>query len=200
MRKLSGIIFLDEISSVPLQKLYDWFAAKQQKEKIMKIIAYTYESDHHCADCTRKRFTCLPVNGRDCDENGVDIRAADTEGNLLCPVFDTDESPPNINCCGCNAEITERAKRDQIEEWKKVRKLWADWKYLEAADRGFDMEACSSALSAYSKAMRKYEAEFALPWGVDDVLIEISGGCFREAHNLAPGQQCVVVDYDNLEG
>jgi len=74
----------------------------------MNIIAYTYEADYHCIDCTktyvhvdRWKFLCgLPqhpdkcwcVNAsRDYDINGVAHDQVDSEGNLVNPVFSTDE-------------------------------------------------------------------------------------------------------------
>ena len=47
----------------------------------MRIIAYTYEADVHCIDCTNKRFGATPT---------YRIHR-DNEGNLVHPVFSTDE-------------------------------------------------------------------------------------------------------------
>jgi len=64
----------------------------------MRIIAYTYDADYHCIDCTRKRFNHDILN---CyypdqlnDANGVptiDLSLIDSEGNSVHPVFSTDE-------------------------------------------------------------------------------------------------------------
>ena len=63
----------------------------------MKVIAYTYEADYHCIDCTRKRYesggfnyhgngTCLLCSGI----SGI-YDSLDNEGNLIHPLFDIDE-------------------------------------------------------------------------------------------------------------
>lgn len=164
----------------------------------MRIAAYTYEADYHCPDCTRSRFPA-PPHSKDVDENGVDTRAKDSEGNELHPVFDIDSNTPaGTICSDCKAEITPPAK-DQLAAWKRVRGLWSHWKYLEAADRAYDAEAAAKAIKEYSEAARKYEAEFFMRWEPNDLIIEIRGGCFADAHNLAPGQRCIVIDHDNLE-
>jgi hypothetical protein len=65
----------------------------------MKIIAYTYEADYHCIDCTRDRFADSPCASikwtHEVDENGVwndpQFPTLDNEGNLVHPLFSTDE-------------------------------------------------------------------------------------------------------------
>ena len=67
----------------------------------MRVIAYTYEADHHCIDCTVKRYqsgefdkapTDYPYyNGNDTDQNRVGYDSLDSEGNYVHPVFSTDE-------------------------------------------------------------------------------------------------------------
>ena len=65
----------------------------------MRIIAYTYEADYHCIDCTRKRFSDTPTSRikwtYEVDENGIwndsQFPTLDTEGNLVHPLFSTDE-------------------------------------------------------------------------------------------------------------
>ena len=47
----------------------------------MNIIAYTYEADTHCIDCTNKRFGATPT---------YRIHR-DNEGNLIDALFETDE-------------------------------------------------------------------------------------------------------------
>ena len=48
-----------------------------------KVIAYTYEADTHCVDCTVKRFGTA--------EDGYVEDAIDAEGNPVTPLFSTDE-------------------------------------------------------------------------------------------------------------
>ena len=60
----------------------------------MNVIAYTYEADYHCADCTRERFgdskgDLAITNGQSwCDALWPTL---DSDGNLVHPVFSTDE-------------------------------------------------------------------------------------------------------------
>lgn len=61
-----------------------------------RIVAYTYESNHHCIGCTRERFGPESLvqgrdNVQDLDENGISESQADREGNPIHPVFATDE-------------------------------------------------------------------------------------------------------------
>lgn len=65
----------------------------------MTILAYTYDADYHCIDCTRKRFNnsvCIDyLRGKPCrncrDSNGLLYEQKDREGNLIHPIFGTDE-------------------------------------------------------------------------------------------------------------
>lgn len=77
----------------------------------MKVIAYTFEADLHCIDCTLKRhaagrFTMAdPLGlGSGKDENGVPYAATDREGNAVHPLFPTDEMSFNV-CGDCMQEI-----------------------------------------------------------------------------------------------
>ena len=66
----------------------------------MHIIAYTYVADHHCIDCTVEKFHYskqtwinwdfnMPHPAS--DENGIHVAQEDSEGNLVHPIFSTDE-------------------------------------------------------------------------------------------------------------
>ena len=59
------------------------------------IMAYTYEADYHCPSCTRTRFHWTnKAYGYDMgllDSWGIPDSATDREGNLIHPVFNTDE-------------------------------------------------------------------------------------------------------------
>ena len=68
----------------------------------MRIIAYTYEADYHCVACTVKRYkshgfcdrygkTWRSNYGGQVDWEGVHVYIHDNEGNLIQPVFSTDE-------------------------------------------------------------------------------------------------------------
>jgi len=63
----------------------------------MRIIAYTYEADFHCVDCTFKRFNVQYDSELDLVE--------DSEGNAIHPVFDIDELNEDEVCGGCFTEI-----------------------------------------------------------------------------------------------
>ena len=49
----------------------------------MRITAYTYEADYHCITCTINRFHY--------GEYWIAPNATDNEGNLVNPLFSTDE-------------------------------------------------------------------------------------------------------------
>jgi len=65
------------------------------------ILAYTYEADYHCIDCTRQRFSDDgKVHGTESDRakfrpctdyNGIWYEQLDSEGNFVHPVFYSDE-------------------------------------------------------------------------------------------------------------
>ena len=68
----------------------------------MNIIAYTYEADYHCVDCTVKRYKAHGFYDRhgkqsrsnyggQVDWHGVHVYIHDSEGNLVHPLFSTDE-------------------------------------------------------------------------------------------------------------
>ncbi len=65
------------------------------------VIAYTYEADFHCIDCTLKRAGehgfCIDSTKPGTDENGVPEGAIDSEGNPIYPVFSTDELPCDLS-------------------------------------------------------------------------------------------------------
>jgi len=60
-------------------------------EKIMKIIAYKYDADHHCIDCTKQKFKQPLAIDLDIDDNGIGMEIEDSEGNIVSPLFNTDE-------------------------------------------------------------------------------------------------------------
>jgi len=58
------------------------------------IMAYTYEADYHCIPCTVQRFAYFHtgnVRGGGVDWYGIYTDQVDNEGNLVNPVFSTDE-------------------------------------------------------------------------------------------------------------
>ena len=95
----------------------------------MRIIAYTYEADYHCIDCTSKRYKAHGFYDRDgkpwrsnyggqVDWNGVHVYIHDREGNLVHPLFSIDEwqefdeaflaeNPTQYLACGDCHEVIE---------------------------------------------------------------------------------------------
>lgn len=88
----------------------------------MRIIAYTYDADFQCVDCTvdktvRGVFKIdlnHPYASPGNDEHGVPYAAVDSEGNLIHPVFSTDELPCHLPesaggyspvVCGCCEKV-----------------------------------------------------------------------------------------------
>ena len=54
----------------------------------MKILAYKYDADYHCIDCTIQKFKQLLSINLDVDENGIGMEIEDSEGNYVSPLFD----------------------------------------------------------------------------------------------------------------
>ncbi|MDR0779312.1 MAG: hypothetical protein LBF16_01260 [Pseudomonadales bacterium] len=76
------------------------------------VIAYTYEADVHCPDCTSDRFGPNSAYDRlhlpgDFDEHAVPYDATDREGNPIHPVFSTDEMLDGPYSCGTCRERLE---------------------------------------------------------------------------------------------
>lgn len=95
----------------------------------MTIIAYAYEADYHCIDCTRTRFSDLPTARikwtHDVDEHGIWCDAKDREGNQIHPLFSTDEwqefdesylaeNPIQYLACGDCHEVIEEYTNEEI--------------------------------------------------------------------------------------
>lgn len=72
----------------------------------MNIIAYAYDSDVHCPDCTRDAVFfkhTLRVAGIDTerDERGIPMEVFDRENNLVHLIYDIDEtSATHCRTCG----------------------------------------------------------------------------------------------------
>ena len=102
----------------------------------MNIIAYTFEADYHCIDCTVKRYgkhrsICIHyVQGKPCtncrDSNGILYEQKDSEGNLVHPLFSIDEwqefdegfiaeNPTQYLTCGdCHEVIEEYTHESEV--------------------------------------------------------------------------------------
>jgi len=94
----------------------------------VNIIAYTYEADYHCVDCTVKRYQSGGFDkaspdypyyiGDEVDGQGVGLDSLDSEGNYAHPLFSTDEwlefdegfmaeNPTQYLACGDCHEVIE---------------------------------------------------------------------------------------------
>lgn len=84
----------------------------------MRVIAYTWLADYHCVACTvaardAARLRLQPSADPPYeDEHGLAESLGDREGNLIHPVFGTDEGPTRDDgtaagawCADCGAEI-----------------------------------------------------------------------------------------------
>lgn len=89
----------------------------------MRIIAYTYEAAFYCVECAKKRasaggFTINPSHPnnppRGKDENGIAYASEDCEGNLVHPVFSTDEMDDSECCDDCLGRIGDEARNPEI--------------------------------------------------------------------------------------
>jgi hypothetical protein len=92
----------------------------------MKIIAYTYEADYHCIDCTVKQFESSGFNKFNALDNDGNIDEWQELGEsylLVHPVFDYDEwqeldanfleeNPTQYLACGDCHEIIEEYKHE----------------------------------------------------------------------------------------
>lgn len=74
-----------------------------------RIIAYTYDAAHFCPDCTfdglsRGQIERVSAIG-DIDEHNIPNVCMDGIGNLVHPVFDTDEQLDEIYCDHCSVQL-----------------------------------------------------------------------------------------------
>ena len=67
------------------------------------VIGYAYDADRHCVPSTKERFP----PGADNDEHTVPMDSTDAEGNLLKPMFSSDEVLENQYCGECRDIIAE---------------------------------------------------------------------------------------------
>lgn len=83
----------------------------------MRIIGYTYCADVHCPRCTRLAVAAKQLKldhkhphaigiANALDSQSVPLDMVDREGNLVHPVFDTDEASESLTHCGdCHEEL-----------------------------------------------------------------------------------------------
>ena len=74
-----------------------------------RIIAYTYDADVHCPDCTAHDAAVgvmrrEPPLSLDVDEHDLAYDLIDREGNRVRPVFSTDEHD-FTNCSDCHEPL-----------------------------------------------------------------------------------------------
>ena len=72
----------------------------KKEREIMHIIAYAYEADVHCIDCTIEKYHYskqswidwrFKVSHPASDRNGIHVNQLDREGNFVHPVYAIDE-------------------------------------------------------------------------------------------------------------
>jgi hypothetical protein len=74
----------------------------------MRIIAYNFESECNCVDCTRKSYDDGRLSAHRAyvrDEHGLPQFLTDQDDNPVHPVFSTDELAPNTRCDRCMTVI-----------------------------------------------------------------------------------------------
>ena len=69
------------------------------------IIGYAYEADTHCVACAKNRFP--PQGNEEVDQHGIPMYAEDSEGNVISPMFTTDEMLEDFWCGACGELIIE---------------------------------------------------------------------------------------------
>ena len=116
----------------------------------MAIIAYDYEADHHCIECTIERQArgelkpsdhWMEQAGPRTDEHGIKYAATDNEGNNIHPVFDTDQwwgeetiremddgerIADYLDCGDCRTEIAECTLEQVNTRWEATVRIWLD--------------------------------------------------------------------------
>ena len=76
----------------------------------MRVIGYTFDADVYCVNCTKSRhaknlFTFDRQGTEGKDPHGIPHDATDTEDNLVCPIFSTDEQIETYHCRDCQGRI-----------------------------------------------------------------------------------------------
>ena len=75
------------------------------------IIGYAYEAASHCPSCAKlavqrmQRDPQHPYAGQGEDEHGIPGDVVDREGNVIHPMFSTDNNPGGEWCDDCGEEI-----------------------------------------------------------------------------------------------
>lgn len=90
----------------------------------MSIVAYSFSGDVHCPDCCKRAFGSAaspakfapssPLFGSDShdderDEHGILMLQKDTDGNLIHPIFSTDDKT-SLHCGTCKDKLDWRRK------------------------------------------------------------------------------------------
>lgn len=130
--------------------------SKWKTSAMWDIIAYTYEADYHCPECTEYRFRI--VNGIEDEEEWID-----NEGNPVSPVFEDqahnylwttqseweeygapvyidggEPEAPSLSCGTCRRDILKMVKIQDVEdvfengEW--IEKPTIEWEIEEGDD------------------------------------------------------------------
>jgi hypothetical protein len=97
----------------------------------MTVVGYAYDADQHCVDCTKEyvirhiaHFTEKKVN----EILDGTLEFVDSEGNMLHPIFSTDEAGDSPDHCGdCGAYIDTSWHTETV-----IYAVSALWEYVEA--------------------------------------------------------------------
>ena len=109
-----------------------WIVHHSKRKQIM---AYIYERDYHCVDCTLKQFKVLPIFQQQDWEGQIPLKIEDSEGDFVTPVshdtewqnFDygyIEDNPIQIlKCVSCHEEIDRWKESSISDETKEIRKI-----------------------------------------------------------------------------
>jgi hypothetical protein len=98
------------------------------------IIAYTWQADSHSVDATRTAYETgvLRVNNqhpyaldvRVFDEAGLPFNLEDSDGNLIHPVFDTDEVAESVRPHSDRKAVANDRKALELQVAQQSRDAW----------------------------------------------------------------------------
>lgn len=137
------------------------------------IIAYTYESDTHCPECTAEKFPPADIS-----------TLLDSDGNPRHPVFSTDEIPAEgLHCGDCHCCIAEG--EPQATERRKI----------TLYERGFNdgKQIGMSAVKAAIKLLSEH-----VPMQPPEIVIELRHGRLWKVSGLLPGQDYRLIEREHL--
>jgi len=70
----------------------------------------------------------------------------------------------------------------QLDHWTRIRNAYNEYRFHEAADRGYDAEASQHAFKKYVDESQIYKIIYGVDWALDDILIDIQD---EKVHNYS---------------